>query len=138
MDIQGSLSSPVWNRIEQLLRLIAGDPSQAERAVFTSAPVAVSDTVITVIQQAQDFTQVYSTALLTFTAGSGSGRRTLDGSAPTATGSQGVPVPAGGGTLEIHGADNIRGFRIIGETGQALSFTAELFQSAALPGVVRF
>lgn len=140
-QLEGTFQAPgFWGAIQtiiSLLRLTANDPSQAERCVFTSAPTAVTATAIVTIAQAQDRSKTYSTLILWFTSGSGSGRRTIDGSQPTAAGTQGVQIPAGGGQYTIRGAENIRNFQLIAETGQSMSFTAELFQAATFPGDVR-
>lgn len=56
----------------------------------------------------------------------GSCRYTVDASEPTAAG-RGHKVPAGGSTITIPGAENVKNFKIIAETGQTAEFTMQGF-----------
>lgn len=127
---------PALARIVDLLRSLitlsrfsAGDPEYAERCVLTSAPTAVTDAAaVPASDRALDESDVFSTCIITFTETSGRGRYRIDGPNPTQT--IGVQIPSGGGELTIIGAWNIRSFRVIGEAGQALNFTAQLFKAS--------
>lgn len=114
-------------RIVRLLRYLAGDPALADRAIITSDAIAVADTAAVNIADAQDESQDFSIAELTFTSGSGSARYSMT-RIPTAAGF-GVPFAAGGGRITIRGTWNIRKFQIIAETGQTLSFTYVLYKT---------
>lgn len=124
------ISAPALGKIVRLLRLIGGDPALSDRAVFLGTPVAVVDTAVSVIDEAQDESQEWSIAMLQFTAGSGLGRYDPTGGQPTATGSRGLQFASGGGMMIIRGVWNIRKFRIIAETGNAMSFTPLLFKTS--------
>jgi len=105
---------------------------EAERAVlFTSA--VVINTAVTVMQALEPRTaaETFTTMLVAFDAGSGAGRYRIDGSAPTpnsAIAGSGMPIPAGGYTLTIVGALNIRSFQVTAETATALDMSITLFK----------
>lgn len=120
----------LWSKVVKLLRYLAGDPATSDRAVFLSDPVAVTDTAVSLIEEAQDLSQDFALAQIQFTETSGTGRFDLTGGNPNAAGTRGMQIPAGGGTMNIRGAWNIRNFRVIGETGNALSFTVMLFKTS--------
>jgi len=116
-------------RLVHLTRFTANDPETAERCVLTSEPTAVTDAAaVPASERAIDEDQIFSTCILTFDEASGRGRYRLDGPNPTQT--VGVQIPSGGGELTIVGAWNIRSFRVIGEAGQALQFTSQLFRAS--------
>jgi hypothetical protein len=127
------LDSAVARLIEiaRLLRLTAGDPSQAERNTRTVNNLAVTDTAIVggSLQPWWDQTVDYSTAIVTFTEASGRLRYSIDGQPPQPDGSSGVQIPSGGGILTVRGAQNIRDFQVVGETGQSGNMTVQLFQA---------
>jgi hypothetical protein len=66
--------------------------------------------------------------LIQFTQASGSLRYNISGRQPTA-GGRGFQFPSGGGMLEINGAENIRNFMVIAETGQTGDFVPMLFKA---------
>ena len=113
--------------ILEKLRYVAGDPEVAERAVFLGDAQAVTDAAVVVVEQAIDRSQVYSTLLIQFTQASGAVRYNITGRAPTQT--RGLQFPAGGGMLEIGGAENIRNFQVICEAGVTANFTPMLFKA---------
>ncbi len=126
----------LWSRIAKTLvsildtlRYMGGDPERAERAIFLGDAQAVTDTAITFVEQAVDRSQVWSTMILQFTQASGSLRYDITGRGPTAAG-RGFQFASGGGPLTIVGAENIRNFRVIAETGQAGNFTPMLFKAS--------
>jgi len=125
-------------RIIQLLTLAAGDPSQAERAVVIGNNISVVDTAFSLMTEAANNQQIaFSSALITFKAASGLGYFDVTGGTPAADGSRGLEIAAGGGTLEIEGAENIRNFRVIAATGNTMTFSYLLFQAATFAGNAR-
>src|SRR5262245_57815068 len=65
-------------------------------------------------------TKNFTTALIQTDAGSGAGRFRYDGQDPipaTATAAAGLPIPAGGATIVITGAENIASFAVTAEAG---------------------
>lgn len=77
------------------------------------------------INEAQAASRLFYQLVITFDAGSGSGRYRIDGPQPSPA--VGIPIPAGGVTLTITGANNIQAFRMIAEAGQILTFARNLF-----------
>jgi hypothetical protein len=114
-----------------LLRLSAGDPTLAERNVRTAGNVAITDTAIVdgATQPWGDLSQIYSTMIVTFTQASGRLRYSIDGENPQPDGSSGVQIASGGGIYTIRGSENIRSFKVVGETGQSGNATFQLFQA---------
>lgn len=111
------------------LRQIQGNNAQQAKAydqpgVVAGSP-AVTAAVIYAIAEAQGQVSYYS-MVLTFDTNSGSGRYLMDGPTPTPAGF-GVGIPAGGCVLTIIGANNIKNFKMVAETGQTLTFARYLF-----------
>lgn len=123
-------SSIGLSRIVRLLRFLAGDPQLADRATIIGSPVTVDDVTPQNIVDAQDLSQDFSIAVLQFTAASAAGYFNCTGSVPTPTGSRGIEIPAGGGTLTIRGTWNIRNFSVIASTGTTMVFTALLYKTS--------
>lgn len=119
--------------VARLLRLSAGDPTQAERNTITENNVTVTDAAIVggTTQPWGSRTVDFSTMVVTVTEASGRLRYSIDGTPPQPDGSSGVQLASGGGVLTIEGAENIRDFQIIGETGQSGNLTVQLFQAPA-------
>ncbi len=114
-----------------LLKFMAGSPDVAERAVFLSdstALTALGDPIPAVAGVSDDMSQVFTSMLIQFTQASGSLRYDITGRGPTAAG-RGFQFPSGGGLLQVIGAQNIRNFRLIAETGQVANFTVMLFKA---------
>lgn len=78
------------------------------------------------ITEAQAASKNFYQLVITFDATSGSGRYRIDGASPTPAGA-GVGIPSGGVVLTITGANNIRNFKMVAETGQTLKFARYLF-----------
>ena len=117
----------------RLLRLSAGDPSQAERNTITENNVSVTDAAVVggTTQPWGSRTVDFSTMVVTLTEASGRLRYSIDGTPPQPDGSSGVQLPSGGGVLTVEGAENIRDFQIVAETGQSGNMTVQLFQAPA-------
>lgn len=111
------------------LAYMGGDPERAERAILLSDAIPVTDTALAFYEEAIDRSKTYSTMILQFTQASGSLRYDITGRNPTAAG-RGFQFASGGGPLTIRGAENIRNFRVIAETGQSGNFTAMLFKAS--------
>lgn len=91
-----------------------------------AAGTQITDAVITRFEAAQSGTQKFSYIEVLIEDTAGACRYTLDASTPTAAG-RGHKVPAGGSTLTIPGAENVKNFKIIGETGTTAPFTMQGF-----------
>lgn len=104
---------------------------QAERGVlFVSSPVTAAAPVLLENVAPDVIVKDFTTALICFDSGSGSGRYRYDGQSPlsAATAAAGLPIPAAGFVITITGALNIRSFRVIGEPLQTLNMSIMLHQ----------
>ncbi len=118
-------------KLVELIKYIAGAPDVAERATFLSdstALTAAGDPLAPVPGVSDDRSQVFTSMDIQFTQASGSLRYDFTGRGPTAAG-RGFQFPSGGGMLSVSGAENIRNFRLICETGQLANFTVILYKS---------
>lgn len=123
------LYAPGILRAVELLELIAGKPTVVERAQFLIDAIAITDAaVVSLGEEAANPTKTWAVAVIQFTQASGAGRYDITGGQPTA-GGRGVQIPSGGGQLVIRGAENIRRFLVIGETGAVLEMSGFLFTS---------
>jgi hypothetical protein len=120
---------PALIEIIELLKLNAGDPAKADKALFYEQNT-VADTAVVKLTRTQAQAENYSILIVTFSETSGRGRYQITGSDPTAAG-VGMPIISGGSTLTIRGIDNINNFRMIAETGQAMQYNALLFKAQA-------
>ena len=102
-------------------RAILYVPLVITNAGATRFRIAIPDTVI----------KNFTTALIQTDAGSGAGRYRYDGQDPipaTATAAAGLPIPAGGATIVITGAENIASFAVTAETAANLQLSVMLHQ----------
>jgi len=91
----------------------------AEAAEFVSGVLRLAP--------AQQQDQVFSYAYITTDNLSGFGRYMIDGTNPTPAG-RGFQIIDQGAAILIAGNDNIKGFRMVAETGQTLNYSINLFQ----------
>lgn len=103
----------------------------AERAVNFFGAV-VTDTTVQQLREVfpECLTQNFTTAFIAFDVASGAGRYRSDGPFPDPAGAptDGLPIPTGGYTLTITGADNIRDFAVIAETGSTLNMSIQFYK----------
>lgn len=100
----------------------------ARSAYFTSGTLTGS-TVLS-IPQAQQSDQVFSFLLFVTDENSGKGRFRTDSIDPDVSVSPpiGLPIFNAGFEVLIRGHENIKGFRVMAESGATLNYTYELFQ----------
>ena len=79
------------------------------------------------LEPAQQQDQVFSYAYITTDNLSGFGRYMIDSTDPTPAG-RGFQVLDQGAAILIAGNENIRGFRLVAQTGQTLNYSINLFQ----------
>lgn len=125
----GRMYAPGIDVIIELLKLLAGDPTTVDRALYYEQGT-VTDTDVSTIQRVQSQAEEYSILLLQFSETSGRGRYLITGANPSAAG-VGMPIISGGTQLTIRGVDNINNFRMISETGQTMEYNALLFKAQA-------
>lgn len=101
---------------------IAGNPG-----AWGNPGPAITGAVVYTIQDQQILSATLqpSSMMIVFDSACGSGRYLMHGPAPTPT--IGIQIPAGGFVLNISGADNIRKFQLIAESGQTLTFSRYMF-----------
>ena len=99
--------------------------ANAPRALY-GQQIAVTDLIPFLLPQAVAENTAFSFLVIVLDVTSGEGRYVLDGSQPSTT--RGIEVPAGGQVIYIEGSDNIKNFRLIAKTGQALAGCAQPFQ----------
>lgn len=125
--------------VVQSLRLFVENDFELRKTQAENSPLAsgfqqgtaaagtqITDAAITVFDAAQTGVRRFSYIEVLIEDTAGACRYTLDGSNPTAAG-RGHRVPAGGANLTIPGAENVKNFKIIGETGAVAPFTMQGF-----------
>lgn len=131
-----TLDAPALRKIvEDLAAIIRQDyilrGLQAGNAPLAKYPnygtVLATALTVPVPQQLTPGNEVFSWLQVTFSDASGAGFYSVTLDVPTATGTTGFPIPAGGGTLWIPGMANIKNFKVIAATGQTMPFAAQLF-----------
>lgn len=93
----------------------------------TGAEAAMFVGGVLLIEPAQQSDQVFSYLYITTDDASGFGRYMIDGTKPTPAG-RGFQIIDQGAAILIAGHENIKGFRMIAETGQTLNYSINLFQ----------
>lgn len=143
-EFSGQVSAPVLAKLAALLRSIAQLDAPLREIQSRNAPAGsymgngtpgdnsgtsatLTDAAIIDIPEARSGQETFYSCSVMFQSTAGSGRYTVNGTPPKATGT-GLPIPSGGGQLTISGMDNIRKFRMIAETGQTLNFVYQLFK----------
>lgn len=129
---QGRLFAPGIGEIIELLKLTAGDPSKADKAIAFEQGT-VTDTAVSTVLRLAAQAEVWSILMIQFSEASGRGRFLITGANPSAAGF-GMPILSGGTLLTIKGVDNINNFRMIAETGQSMEFNALMFKAQAWMG----
>lgn len=134
--ISGGFLEAVVSRLEavvEALKLFVENDYQLRQTQSENSPLAsgfqqgtIVDTAVTTFDAAQSGTRKFSYVEVLVETTAGACRYTLDASAPTAAG-RGHQIPAGGGNLTIPGAENVKNFKIICETGATAAFTMQGF-----------
>lgn len=139
--ISGGFLEAVVSRLEavvEALRLFVENDFQLRKTQSENSPLAsgfqqgtaasgqITDTAVVVFNAAADGTRKFSYIEVLIETTAGACRYTLDASAPTAAG-RGHQIPAGGGNLTIPGAENVKNFKIICETGAVAPYTMQGF-----------
>lgn len=136
-DIRGTIHAPIVGLIAQeILALVKSDYGlralqglNAQQACYFDQPfggVTGNTTYHVEPFTAPTGPEIFTSLVITFDTGSGSGRYRNDGIDPTA--SRGHQIPAGGGILTITGHPNIARFGMIAEAGQTLLFARNLYK----------
>jgi len=134
-SIIGTLRSEVWDKILDVLQRFVEARADLRQEQSKNAPfpdVMVNGTVVatavTVFSEAVSGQQTYSFAVVVFSEAAGAGRYSINGLAPKADGTVGIPIPSGFSTITIFGYRAIQSFQMIAETGQTLPFAYQLFR----------
>jgi hypothetical protein len=134
-EFVGKIAAPILSAIaKEILALIRND-AELRRLWSLNAPRAqqfaagtVTNAAVTKITIANSGNgQVFYQLAIVFDPTSGAGNFRMDGPDPTAAIGGGLAIPAGGGTLMITGADNIRNFAVIAQGAATMPFTQYLF-----------
>ena len=138
MDFNGFIQAPAIRKILDILTWFAQDSwdlrrqqaLNAARVAYSSFGGTLTGSVVLNIPQAQASDQVFSFLVFTTDAGSGTGRYRIDSQNPNVSTSppQGLPIFTGGYEITIQGHENIKGFRVMAESGQTLNYSYHLFQ----------
>ncbi len=138
MDFSGWIQTPGVKRILEILTWFAQDSWElrkqqalnAARAAYSSYGATLTGSAVLSIPQAQQSDQVFSFLVFVTDANSGAGRYRIDSinPNPSTTPPEGIPIFTGGYEVTIAGHENIKGFRVIAETGATLNYSYNLFQ----------
>lgn len=141
--LEGSLTIPaIVQMADDIAKFVRNDwalrsiqSKNSPRAVFGQALILpgllfVDSSGVYRLPQANSENNQFSFMTVLIYPASGAGCYRLDGVEPRSTGSvlDGIQIPAGGTILEIEGADNIRQFAIIANTGAQLTGWVQPFQ----------
>lgn len=134
-QISGLLRAPIWDEIRDILQRFVEQRADLRQQQSKNAPVpdvmingTLIDSALTVFTEAQSGQQTYSFAVVVFSEAAGAGRYSVNGQAPRADGTIGIPIPSGFSTITIIGYNAIKDFKAIAETGQTSPFAYQLFR----------
>lgn len=141
MDLQqltGWIKSTALPKIVELLDLFAKDnwalrkerAKNAARSAYFNGGNTLTGATVLEIPQAQQSDQTFSYLLFVTDELSGKGRFRTDAIAPDVSVNPpvGLPIFNAGFEVIIRGHENIKGFRVMAESGATLRYTYELFQ----------
>jgi hypothetical protein len=138
MDFQGFINAPAVRKILEILEWFASDNWQLRRqqalngskVAYSSFGGTLTGSTVLSIPQAQQADQVFSYLVFTTDENSGKGRFRIDSQNPNVSVSppEGIPIFSAGFETTISGHENIKGFRVMAESGATLNYSWQLFQ----------
>lgn len=136
-DFVGKITAPILTTIAREILALVKNDAELRKIWSLAAPRAcyfasgtVTNAAPQVINEANSGNgEVFYQLAVVFDITAGAGNYRIDGpAAAAAVPAGGIPIPSGGGTLIITGADNIRNFSMIAQGATTMPFARMLFK----------
>lgn len=132
----GTINAPILQAIAaELLALIRSDAAlreiqgqNAARACYFASGTVTNAAAQNIVEANSGNGEIFYQLAVVFDITAGAGNYRIDGPPAQAALGQGIPIPAGGGTLIITGHDNIRNFSMIAQGATTMPFARYLFK----------
>jgi len=135
-EAQATIKAPILSIIAQeLLALIKSDAAlrelqgaNASRACYFASGTVTNAAPQNIVEANSGTGEIFYQLVVVFDTTAGAGNFRIDGPAAGAALGQGIPIPAGSGTLTVTGNDNIRNFSMIAQGATTMPFARYLFK----------